>query len=167
MTSSERSKIYYAQNKELVKTRSKLWKIANPEKLKESNRKSTNKRRKLNPSLRIRHSLNSRLRKKVKSKTGKFSDFIGCNPEQLREHLESLFEPCMTWENYGEWHIDHILPCDAFNLLDVAEQIKCFNYTNLQPLWATTEISKKYGSNSIGNINKSNKIYQNNKSSEI
>ena len=48
----------------------------------------------------------------------------------------------MSWSNRGEWHIDHIIPCSSFNLLDEKEQEKCFHYTNLQPLWAAENLSK-------------------------
>ena len=41
----------------------------------------------------------------------------------------------MTWDNQGEWHIDHILPCVAFDLEDPMEQQACFHYRNLQALW--------------------------------
>ncbi len=66
----------------------------------------------------------------------------------------------MNWENYGKfgWHIDHIIPCDSFDLTKEEEQRRCFHYSNLQPLWATTKIAIKYGSNTTGNINKSNKL---------
>lgn len=50
----------------------------------------------------------------------------------------------MTWENYGfyGWHIDHIKPCDSFDLMNSKEQEKCFNYRNLQPLWAEENFKK-------------------------
>ena len=50
----------------------------------------------------------------------------------------------MTWENFmkGEIHIDHIRPCSSFNLSDTEEQRKCFNYKNLQPLWAVDNLRK-------------------------
>lgn len=69
---------------------------------------------------------------------------IGCSINQLREHLESLFKPGMTWANHGKrgWHIDHKLPCNSFDLRDVNEQKKCFHYTNLQPLWWNENLSK-------------------------
>jgi hypothetical protein len=54
----------------------------------------------------------------------------------------------MTWMNYGEWHIDHILPIDSFNFQSYEDyQFKeCWSLENLQPLWA------------IDNIRKGNKI---------
>jgi hypothetical protein len=60
----------------------------------------------------------------------------------LKGYLAGKFKDGMTWENHGEWHIDHIKPCASFNLLDEGEQKKCFHYTNLQPLWASENLSK-------------------------
>ena len=57
-------------------------------------------------------------------------------------YLDAKFTDGMSWENHGEWHIDHILPCASFNLLIEDEQRKCFHYTNLQPLWAKDNLSK-------------------------
>ena len=48
----------------------------------------------------------------------------------------------MTWDNYGKWHIDHIKPCASFDMSIEKEQKKCFNYLNLQPLWAAQNFSK-------------------------
>lgn len=57
-------------------------------------------------------------------------------------HLESLFKPGMSWENHGEWHIDHILPLASFDLTDEQQAAKACHYTNLQPLWASENMSK-------------------------
>ncbi len=48
----------------------------------------------------------------------------------------------MTWENYGQWHIDHIIPCSFFDLTNDKQQKMCFNYRNLQPMWSQDNISK-------------------------
>jgi hypothetical protein len=75
-------------------------------------------------------------------KSNRTPDLVGCSVNDLKTHLESKFIESMTWENYGEWHIDHMRPCASFNLEDPEEQKKCFHWTNLQPLWAKDNMSK-------------------------
>ena len=58
------------------------------------------------------------------------------------KHLQNQFKPGMTRDNYGLWHVDHIIPCASFDLTKLSEQEKCFHYTNLQPLWAIDNIKK-------------------------
>src|ERR1035437_2690014 len=89
------------------------------------------------PKNRIACSLRVRLRKALKHgiKINTTEALLGCSFEQTKIHLESKFHPGMTWENYGQWHIDHIIPCSFFNLLDAQQQKMCFNYRNLQPMW--------------------------------
>lgn len=62
--------------------------------------------------------------------------------EFLKQYLESKFKPGMSWKKRGLIHIDHIIPCAAFDLSDPKQQAKCFHYTNLQPLWAHENLSK-------------------------
>ena len=69
-------------------------------------------------------------------------ELIGCSTSELMIHLESKFKEGMTWENHGEWHIDHIKAIAKFNLLNDDEQKKCFHWSNLQPLWAEENIVK-------------------------
>lgn len=68
----------------------------------------------------------------------------GCTPPELRLHLESKFQPGMTWDNYGRygWHIDHIKPIAIFDMTDPAQAKEALHYTNLQPLWAKDNYSK-------------------------
>jgi hypothetical protein len=49
----------------------------------------------------------------------------------------------MTMENQGKWHIDHIIPCASFDLRCPVQQLACFHYNNLQPLWAEDNIRKR------------------------
>jgi len=75
---------------------------------------------------------------------GSFS-LVGCPVGFLRSYIEGKFQKGMTWENYGEWHVDHIRPCASFDLNDKEQVIQCFNWRNLQPMWASENCSK--GSN--------------------
>lgn len=101
-------------------------------------------RRKNDPKFLIRGRLRARMKLALNgiSKSQKSNELIGCSYLDLRAHIESLFLPGMTWENRSLWHIDHIRPCAAFNLLDADQQRQCFNYKNLQPLWALDNIRK-------------------------
>jgi hypothetical protein len=60
----------------------------------------------------------------------------------LISHIESMFSEGMSWDNYGEWHMDHIIPCSHFDLSIKSQQLECFNYKNMQPLWAIDNIRK-------------------------
>lgn len=77
-------------------------------------------------------------------KTNRTQQLLGCSLNRLKEHLESQWQPGMSWENYGThgWHIDHIVPCCAYDMKDPDEQEACFHYTNLQPLWAKENLIK-------------------------
>lgn len=92
------------------------------------------------------------------------SELIGCSIDFFKEYIESKFTKGMTWENWGlyGWHIDHIIPCASFDLSNLEQQKLCFNYSNMQPLWATTEIAMKYGEGPeyIGNLEKSKNDYR-------
>lgn len=63
---------------------------------------------------------------------------------ELKQHLEKLFQPGMTWENWSRdgWHIDHIVPLSSFDLTDREQFLKACHFSNLQPLWAKENLSK-------------------------
>jgi hypothetical protein len=116
-----------------------------------------------NPKYKLSQILRIRLLDALKDKTNKTESslsLLGCTIQEIKQYLESQFKPEMTWENHGEiWEIDHIKPCDSFDLIDIEQQKQCFHYTNLQPLFKTSELAKSFGYiNEIGNRNKSNKI---------
>lgn len=62
------------------------------------------------------------------------SDIIGCSPEELK--VLSLKE-C-----HGDWHIDHVIPCAAFDHTIEKEIKACWNFKNLRALWGTENIKK-------------------------
>lgn len=95
---------------------------------------------------RLRGSLRARVRSAIYADCGRKAvrtmELIGCSIKHLRAHLEQQFTDGMSWDNYGDWHIDHIKPCAAFDLADPEQQRECFHYTNLQPLWAVDNLRK-------------------------
>jgi RNA polymerase-binding transcription factor DksA len=99
-----------------------------------------------NESAKIAKNIRTRLfllvRKSGGKKHGATKALVGIEWDGLAAWLQSKFLPGMNWNNYGRWHIDHKIPCAAFDLTKPEEQKKCFHYTNLQPLWAFDNISK-------------------------
>jgi hypothetical protein len=87
---------------------------------------------------RIRNSLKSD--KELSSK-----EYLGCEIDEFKTHIEKTFEEGMNWDNYGEWHIDHITPIkykEEGKVADLEEVIKRLHYTNTQALWASDNIAK-------------------------
>lgn len=73
-------------------------------------------------------------------------EYLGCTLPVLRTHLESQWQPGMTWESYGnlpgKWNIDHVKPLASFDLSDPEECARACHYTNLQPMWALENSAK-------------------------
>lgn len=138
------------------------WKKANPEKARLIVREAMRRRRAKNPekrraevlkylktnvNARIARTLRGRFRHAIKekgfySKDSHALDFIGTSIPELQQYLSKQFQPGMTWDNHGQWHVDHIKPLASFDLSKIEEQKKAFHYTNLQPLWATDNLIK-------------------------
>jgi hypothetical protein len=77
-------------------------------------------------------------------KYGHYFEILQYSPEQLATHLEKQFSEGMTWENYGDWHVDHKTPITAFNFQEIGDNefMKCWCLENLQPMWADENIKK-------------------------
>jgi hypothetical protein len=97
-----------------------------------------------NIQARIRLNIRNRVSKAIKNKIKPITieNVLGCTRNELMEHLQKQFTNGMTWENYGQWHIDHIIPLASFDLTELEQFKKACHYTNLQPLWAKDNISK-------------------------
>jgi len=136
------NKLYYEAHKEERKKYNKQYRNLNKEKI----NKCFRIRIKTDINFKISCCLRVRIRKALKgiNKSKSTIKLLGCSIDQLKQHLESQFKPGMSWNNYGYrgWHVDHNKPCASFDLSIPEEQLKCFNYTNLQPLWAEENLSK-------------------------
>lgn len=91
---------------------------------------------------RLRERMCQAIRAGKARKNGRTEQLIGCPIPALKQHLESKFLLGMSWEVRDKIHIDHIRPCSSFDLTDPEQQKLCFNYTNLQPLWAADNLKK-------------------------
>lgn len=141
---SEYNKRYAQQNKDRIKERRRHREANN----RPAVRKAKADKYATDPFYWIAVRLRARLREALKSrgirKNNRTMELIGCTTEHLRQHLERQFRDGMTWENrgYRGWHIDHIIPCAAFDLSNPDHQRQCFHWTNLQPLWEADNKSK-------------------------
>lgn len=134
-------KEYYLKNKFKYKKYMKKWV--------KKNRKLLNEKRRIkiknNPKFKLSIILRNRILKALKGikKNESTLKLLGVRDvKEVWNHLEKSFKPGMTLKNHGKWHIDHIIPCASFDLTKLSEQRKCFHYTNLQPLWASENLSK-------------------------
>jgi len=73
-------------------------------------------------------------------KRGSIFKYLGCDIIVLKQHLELQFKEGMNWDNYGDWHVDHIIPLSSAK--NEKELIELFHYKNLQPLWAEENLLK-------------------------
>lgn len=144
----DKIKIRNAKNAEKIYLKGKEYREKNKEKLKIKYRLNARKKRKENPQYRLAVNLRRRVLWAIKLQGGSKSkgteELIGCSAVELCAYIESLFTTGMSWLNYGRggWHLDHILPCDSFDLTDVDQQKKCFHWSNLQPLWEIDNLRK-------------------------
>lgn len=140
------TKAWRAKNPIKEKERKKEWNLNNPEKVKQYRDKANAKRRKTLKG-RITYNIKGYIVKSIRegSKAGRhWEDLVGFTIDQLKSHLERQFRPGMTWENYGQWHIDHRIPVSAFNYEtpDDIDFKQCWALRNLQPLWAIDNLRK-------------------------
>lgn len=164
---NKHQKKYYEVNKERLIKKVKKWREDNPEKIRKwrennpeykkkyynnnpgklkSIQKRSNKKFLLNPRNRLSSRISTAIGFSLKgNKNDKhWEDLVGYNLQDLITHLESQFKPGMTWQNMGKWHIDHRKPVSSFNFnsYDDPEFKECWNLNNLQPLWASENLSK-------------------------
>lgn len=101
------------------------------------NRKYTEIQRRIREAAKARMSSKLRRKRLGKPINIHFRDFP-FTLDELMNHLQSLFEPDMSWNNYGEWQVDHIRPESSFNYSSCKdpEFLACWSLDNLQPMWA-------------------------------
>jgi hypothetical protein len=142
-------KEWYKKNKEKHKIRRDEYYKNNKDKIINQHLKYQRERRKKDPLYKLRLNLGCRTYLAFKSKSfrknSKTKQLLGADLPIVKEHIEKQFTKGMTWENYGEWHVDHIIPLASAKTEE--ELIKLCHYKNLQPLWAIDNMIK--GSNII------------------
>jgi len=142
------------RNKEFSKENMKEWRKNNQDKIRDYRKKYLKtegckkdrmnwyyKMKKENPHiLAWRKVLTNSLKRLDTKKSSSTIEMLGYSAEDLKLHLETLFDDGMNWGNYGEWHIDHKKPVSLFDKNTDASIVNELN--NLQPLWKLENLSK-------------------------
>ena len=162
---SVKAKEWAEANREKRKTIADRWATENREKIKESSKKQRKKpeykermkswrlenttaylrkRRQEDQMFALKIKMRSIILKALYrngyTKRSTSNEILGCSWEELKNHLERQFQPGMTWENRGQWHIDHIVPLATAQTEE--DVIRLNHHTNLQPLWAEDNLKK-------------------------
>lgn len=135
-----KAKEYYQENKDYITVRNKKYQKEN----RENRNNYINNRKKYDNlfrlSILIRKLIWISINKMGYKKNSKTNNILGCTFDDFKSHIEKQFKEGMTWENHGEWHLDHKTPV---SWAETEEQIYELNkYTNFQPLWAKDNLSK-------------------------
>lgn len=126
----EKRKKYYEENKDVLN------KIT--ESKREIKKKSYQKRKHQFVWRRILRRTIEQLKIEKESST---KDILGYDYNELKRHLENGFLKNMSWDNYGEWHVDHIIPISRFKKDTPPNIVNSLN--NLRPLWAEDNLKRQ------------------------
>lgn len=140
----EYAKNWYRENKTRSINISRKYQKENSDRIRRNKRRRAKERRKEDPRYRAERRVRHRVWKAInrfgaKKKSSTFN-IVGCSQWYLFKHIEDQFLEGMSWDNYGEWHIDHIVPLASAEKED--DIIRLCHYTNLQPLWAKDNLRK-------------------------
>lgn len=163
---AQKKAIYVEKNKDKIKAKKRIYSQLNKEKLNKYRCEYRKRKRAENITYRLSEIMSCAVRdclRGTKNNTT-WKSMVDYSIEDLKNHLESKFTKNMSWSNYGKngWHIDHIIPQYYFKYTSYKDRAfqACWALSNLQPLWATTEIAISNGEDIdyVGNIEKSNNI---------
>lgn len=174
---SKKVQEYKKNNKEKVLAQAKEYRTENKESInrkrqeaypkykiamgayKENNKSKINEKKQGNKKIRykndvvfrLNHLVSSVIRNSINKNGSSFSKYLKYSILELKQHLESQFEPWMTWENHGQynpktwknndfstwtWNIDHIIPQSKLLYTSMQDDNfkKCWALENLRPL---------------------------------
>jgi hypothetical protein len=145
---SKNHKVWSEKNRDHLNNYHKEWREKNINKHRE-NKRNYEKNRKSNDPLyklisNFRTAIYQVLKENNIKKNGHYFEILKYTPEQLIEHLEKQFSDEMTWDNYGDWHVDHKHPISLYNIKEIGDNefMKCWSLDNLQPMWGVDNIKK-------------------------
>lgn len=145
---SQNHKTWSEKNRDRLNQYHKEWREKNIDKHRENKRKYEKTRKDNDPIYKLINNFRTAIYQVLKEnnvqKNGHYFEILKYTPEELIVHLENQFTEGMTWDNYGQWHVDHILPISLHNINEIGDNefMKCWSLSNLQPLWGDENIKK-------------------------
>ena len=168
----EKNKNYYYNNKDNLLIKNKEYRNKNKESIKnqrleyrKNNKQKINKQQYKYEKIKLKTSINYKLKKNISTiirrclrfKKNSIIKILNYTIDDLKNHLESLFEPWMNWDNYGsynyknwkdndlstwKWNIDHIMPQSSFSFSSTEDEEfkKCWSLNNLRPYSAKQNV---------------------------
>jgi hypothetical protein len=136
------------QNKEHLTNYLKEYREKNVEKIREVKRKYEKHRKDTDPLYKLisnfRTAIYQVLKENNVDKNGHYFEVLKYTPEELIIHLEKQFTDGMTWDNYGQWHVDHVIPISVHDIHEIGDDefMRCWSLSNLQPMWGDENIRK-------------------------
>jgi hypothetical protein len=145
---SEKSRKYSKNNRERLREYQTKWREKNREHLNTYKRNYEKNKKNLDPQYKlscyVRTAIYTSIKERNINKYKNTFDLLPYTLEDLIKHLEIQFKDGMNWENYGEWHIDHIIPITNFKFKNTDDELfkECWSLSNLQPMWGNENSSK-------------------------
>jgi hypothetical protein len=145
---SENHKKWAEKNKEHLSKYIKEYRENNVDKIRQIKRDYERNRKSRDPLYKLisnfRTAIYQVLKESNVEKNKHYFDILQYTPEQLISHLENKFTDKMSWDNYGDWHVDHKLPITHFNIQEMGDEefMRCWSLDNLQPMWGFDNIFK-------------------------
>lgn len=140
----EYKKEYHKKHKDKYSILNKKYQIENKDRINLVKKEYISNKRKTDSLFKLKESISGLIRCSIKNcgykKQSRTEKILGCSISEFKFYLESMFSDKMSWENYGDWHLDHIIPSSWANSEE--EIIKLNNYKNFQPLWSKDNLSK-------------------------
>ena len=148
-----KGKIWYNNNKEKKLNSTKEYKKNNLEKFRNYQKEYVKFKRANDEVFKFKSNVRNLIGLSFKRGKNNFSknlsseQILGCSIDEFKTYISLQFKKGMSLSNYGQWHLDHIIPLSSANTEE--EIIRLNHYTNFQPLWAEENLSK---SDNINNV---------------
>ena len=145
---SQKHKTWSEKNRERLNVYHKEWRENNIDKHRKNKRDYEKNRKAIDPIYKLINNFRTAIYQVLKEsnvqKNGHYFEILKYSPDELITHLEEQFTGEMSWDNYGIWHVDHILPISSFNIQEIGDEsfMECWSLKNLQPLWGDENIRK-------------------------